>query len=571
MFKTNIKSPTQSKGLGNPMRMDAAKVARMVYSYRYVSLLLTSVVYLLGNDDPPFLFKAAIVIAVFLLTVWITNRYRVPVKTSRAFITTIALEMAGMALLIVLTGGAESPFLWCMLNPALVSATYLSAPASWSMLAGSLLFVVTVSYFRLIAQMESHKVLLSNSIPFLQLVLLMMLALQVFASLKKESGDANVCPDATMEHIKSLYQIVDTATQVESENMGKMFADFALKLTKMDMAFFWDLTRREGRAQLIVEGTGDDGTKNALGSVLEKSLNKLRVQDDVTLLDLADRGLFLVAPVKSTARFMGVLGVKIERSSGAEGRQWPARQILFLSELYAVIAERHHLTQIENQLMIIEEQNRIADEMHDSVSQNLFGIVYAVHSLSRQWKNMPEERLMEQLELIRESSNAVAQELRSTIYSLSSRKNDGSSWVATVKSHLERLSKLHGIEIRFEIEEDAHRITVNYQKALYRMISEAVGNAIRHGLSDRIEVVIRMEDEHVLLAITDNGKGFQTGQLKSHPKVTGLGIGNIQFLVKSLGGMLEISSSKGKGTRIFVRLPIRREENRGQEEAAVTL
>lgn len=174
-------------------------------------------------------------------------------------------------------------------------------------------------------------------------------------------------------------------------------------------------------------------------------------------------------PIKSSTRFWGVMGVKIEHSSYEEGRQGYIKQLGFLSELCSVILERHQLERIENQLMIIEEQNRIADEMHDSVSQYIFGIVYAVHSLSRKWKEISRDQIKEQLQLIQESSVAASQELRSTIYSLSSRKNGGDFWITTVKVTPGQRVKLHAVKVNLHVTGDDHRLHVNYQKLCFEL------------------------------------------------------------------------------------------------------
>lgn len=552
--------------MGIRMRTRTRLADRTLFFYRYVSLSLASLVYLTQESGLPLPARAAAALAAFGLTGWATWIYRRHPGARPRFKAALAAEMAGIALLVVWNGGLKSPFLWCLLNPVLVAAVSLSPAACWFLLAGGLAIAAGVSAYRQPLRAESPSEWLSDSIPFLMLATLMTLALQLFAKINRDSAQAKALMDESLEHLKTLYRIVETATRIGTDGMAKAFAEFALRLTKSDMAFFWDNAGTE-EAQMIFLGSGIGAARDALKRAVESNLDNLREQVNSSMLNVPPYGVFLVTPVKSMARFRGVMGVRIGDANLPGGKRWYAQQVFFLSELCAVILERHQLIQAENQLMIIEEQNRIADEMHDSVSQHLFSIVYAIHSLNRQWKDMPEDQVKEQLRLIQVSSQKASQELRSTIYSLSSRKNNGTTWVGAVRSYLDRLAMLHAIDIRFAAAEEDFRLPVQYQKALYRIISESVGNAIRHGASSRIEVDIRMEADEILLFVEDNGAGFQVREQRPNSKFSGLGIANIQYLVHSFGGGFEISSSQGHGAKVSVRIPLERRARETSGEA----
>ncbi|MFD0678600.1 MULTISPECIES: sensor histidine kinase [unclassified Paenibacillus] len=544
------------------MKAVVAKEDRMIYLYRYCSLALTSLVFLLGGKDPPFMFKLGIVMALVIFAKGITYAYQCSSKFSRKFKYIIGLEMAGMVVQTIFTGGIDSPFLWCVMNPALIVASSLSAVYCWLMLLGYILLVTSFSYFMADSHNESIGVFVLNNSDFYLMLLYMAFFIQVLADVKNKLERANKRTKETLWHIKSLYQIVEAAAHSESGNLRKIFTEFALRLTEQKTSFFWDVSANEEGERLIVHGIRHSEVEATLCLEMESRLKEFRSQESPSLINLYIYGEFLIMPVKSTIRFWGVLGIKIETSSQDEGRRWFVQQLYFLSELFAIILERHQLERIENQLIIIEEQNRIAAEMHDSVSQHMFGIVYALHSLIRQWPNIPEKQLKDQLQLILESSNIASQELRSSIYSLSSRKNGSSFWISTVTSHLDSLSKLHAVDIHVKVTGDDHRLPVNHQKALFRIISEAAGNAIRHGCSSSIEIELNLETGEAKLAVLDNGAGFDVNARLSDPNHTGLGVSNMKFLVESLGGTIEICSSEGAGTQIMAVMPIDYKEKR---------
>jgi signal transduction histidine kinase len=125
-----------------------------------------------------------------------------------------------------------------------------------------------------------------------------------------------------------------------------------------------------------------------------------------------------------------------------------------------------------------------------------------------------------------------------------------------VESLLANQAKLNGVRIRFRAPDSDRRLTIHHQKALYRIIAEGVGNAIRHGASSRIEVKITLRRNAVILRISDNGSGFDEHTRQLCPENSGFGLGNMKVLASSLGGNLQIDSGVGEGTRIVVRLPL---------------
>ncbi|MFC5703864.1 sensor histidine kinase [Cohnella faecalis] len=215
--------------------------------------------------------------------------------------------------------------------------------------------------------------------------------------------------------------------------------------------------------------------------------------------------------------------------------------------------------------VLLEERNRIAEEIHDRICPHLFGIACAVHSVEEDWSGMTEEQKLGQLREIQEAAAAATRELRATIYDLSLSEKGGVSWIHGVESLLASQAKLNGVRIRFRTADSDRRLPIHHQKALYRTIAEAVGNAIRHGASSIIDVKLTLRRCSVTLRIADNGKGFDMDSRPPSKKDSGFGLYNMKALASSLGGNLQIDSSVGSGTRIVVRLPLdQARDERGQ-------
>ncbi|WP_219837817.1 sensor histidine kinase [Paenibacillus sp. R14(2021)] len=210
--------------------------------------------------------------------------------------------------------------------------------------------------------------------------------------------------------------------------------------------------------------------------------------------------------------------------------------------------------QIESKRLVIEERNRIAEELHDRVSQHLFGIIYAIHSMKYGWRDLTEEQKLEQMKEIQEAASTASCELRATINNLSTSMSGSESWTGIVKSHLANQAKLNGIRIDFHASKSCSLLSINHQKALYRTILEGVGNAIRHGASSCVSVELTMKQGAVKLSIEDNGSGFDV-RSKMKKTNSGFGLCNMHALAVSLGGTFDIESKEGSGTRIILWLP----------------
>ncbi|MBB6671479.1 sensor histidine kinase [Cohnella nanjingensis] len=206
--------------------------------------------------------------------------------------------------------------------------------------------------------------------------------------------------------------------------------------------------------------------------------------------------------------------------------------------------------------LLFEERNRIAEELHDRICPHLFGISCAVHSAEQDGGGMTDAEHLELLKDIREAAAAATRELRKTIYDLSLSEHGGNSWLSSVESLLASQAKLSGVRIRFRPPALDRRLTVHHQKALYRIIAEAIGNAIRHGESSVVDVKLTLRRSSATLRISDNGKGFEGCAARQGSGDSGFGLRNMKALAASLGGNLQIDSGEGSGTRIVVRLPL---------------
>ncbi|MDT3427132.1 NarL family two-component system sensor histidine kinase LiaS [Paenibacillus forsythiae] len=531
---------------------------RMIIFFRYLSLFLTSLMFLVTHTGPALVYKIPIILALGLLAHVFIAFFRSFRHKPHAMMASVTIEMLLILLLTICTGGYDSPFKLYSLNPILIAAGSLSYYFCWSLLAGYFAIFLGFCYFFYKSLDDTFaSVLLENGNLFLALALTATF-MQLLSKLRRQREEAEARTDEMLEHIKSLYHIVETSSEHDFMNIGQVITDYALKLTKLNKALFW-FAGSSGGPSLVSRQTGwpPDEEENLFGE-LKKYEPEWRRQKEPIFRSFPGFGDLLMMPVRMSTRFVGVIGVKLEAHEGLEGRRWYIQQLMFLAELSAITLERHELSVTENRLIVTNEQNRIADEMHDSVSQSLFGIVYAAHSLKQSFRRMTPSQLEEQIELIHDSATKAAKELRITIYSLSSKKSGGPTWLGMVRSHLKSLSRLNDVEIVFKVKGDDFSLPYPYHKALFRIISEATGNAIRHGGAGNIEVELTLKPRWIGLAIRDDGIGFDTDLLwtRSEEGTSGLGMKNMQHLASSLGGDFQLSSNENAGTQILISIPV---------------
>ncbi|HHW98924.1 MAG TPA: sensor histidine kinase [Firmicutes bacterium] len=219
-----------------------------------------------------------------------------------------------------------------------------------------------------------------------------------------------------------------------------------------------------------------------------------------------------------------------------------------LRKAYTQLGEMHREAE---RLLVVKEQNRIANEIHDGVSQHLFSIVYALHGLRQRNTHIQDQETQEQLQLISATATRAAQELRASIYRIKPSPSTKQAFIATLAAQLEDMARLNDIRINLETEGSEDVVSPALRQAITRIIKEAVANAIRHGRCSRVDIELAMQPGSLELEIADDGIGFEPHNRRRR----GLGLSNMVDLAANFNGSLHITSAPGKGTCVSCRIP----------------
>lgn len=520
----------------------------LLFLYRYISLLLTSFFYLV-EPQPSLIFKVGVVVSLGVAAWILTDLQRRYLEHTKIVKMIVLIETLGVTLLLIPTGGISSPLIWYALNPVLVAATLLTPRFSW----GTLTFYLATATF-IANRNDSIIVVLANQSHFYLVCILITLLATLFSGLTKELlqvngklANTNEKYQETLDHIMSLYHMLENFSSHKSpKKLTDAMTMTLMKCLQKETAFFWVTDHAFQKSY-----TSNETTNRNLEMELTNDWEYLQKQKDAFTHTYHNEQYWM--KVIRTTKSIGVIGVNASINTEVKNTFLFHRIFEFLAELSEMMLERFHMDQMMSQLTISEEQNRIANEIHDSVSQRLFGIVYSLHSLQMKSRNISTDELEQEFEFLSQTANTTMKELRASIYRLSTVKKGEKPFLVLIENYLVEYAKLNDIRIVYDITGKESSISANTKNELYRIICEACGNAVRHGKCTLIEVKLALEEERTCLVIKDNGIGIQTKTVSM--KEQGIGLSNMQNIVHSLGGIFEIGTPYKMGTTIQIDIP----------------
>lgn len=196
------------------------------------------------------------------------------------------------------------------------------------------------------------------------------------------------------------------------------------------------------------------------------------------------------------------------------------------------------------------EQRRIAYDLHDDLGQHLVGIAFKAKLLGEKLQSTHREEAEDALAIAR-LANDAARQTRLTAHKL-----DGANGAIDLVTALPRLAAAleENCRVRVSVNTSAFSAAVSAQVAvqLYRIAQEAVRNAIEHGHADKVEIYLVSHQEHIVLTVSDNGRGFDPSVAQQ-----GLGFRTMGSRAHSVGGSCEVESHT-RGTTLICRVPIGR-------------
>jgi len=207
-------------------------------------------------------------------------------------------------------------------------------------------------------------------------------------------------------------------------------------------------------------------------------------------------------------------------------------------------------------LAVETERNRIARDIHDTVAQSLFGIVY---SLDASITMLPQQADAVKKELIelRTLANNAHDEVRRSIFDLWPSALTVELFMADLSNYVSSCCRPRPFSIIFSNNGDFNSLSSGMRRTVYRMAQEALANSARHSGAQSARLCLTVTDDEVYLVASDEGKGFEpSAALSRSLNREHFGLHGIQERSRALGGDCEIASQPNAGVRIMINLPI---------------
>lgn len=199
-----------------------------------------------------------------------------------------------------------------------------------------------------------------------------------------------------------------------------------------------------------------------------------------------------------------------------------------------------------------EERKRLSREMHDGPAQMLANILLRSELVDKTFKERGRAEAIKEMKSVRSMVRTSLYEVRRIIYDLRPMALDDLGLVPTIKKYLTSIEEYNQNTIIFKLHRDTERLPSKYEVALFRLIQEAVQNAIKHAQAEQITVNLEIAPRLVSAIIHDDGTGFDTNTKKENS----FGLIGMNERIEMLNGELDIQSTPGNGTTVYIRIPL---------------
>ena len=202
-------------------------------------------------------------------------------------------------------------------------------------------------------------------------------------------------------------------------------------------------------------------------------------------------------------------------------------------------------------LAVAEERNRLARDLHDSVTQSLYSLTLFSEAASEELSAGELDTVKNHLKELRQTSRQALQEMRLMIFELRPPELDEKGLALALRERLEAVESRAGMEISLKVG-FTERLNPNLELGLYSIAREAMNNILKHAHATKVAITLSKEDERVILEICDNGIGLDYSSEKIN---SGLGIKGMQERAKQIGASLDLERMPEGGTRLKVKVP----------------
>jgi signal transduction histidine kinase len=257
----------------------------------------------------------------------------------------------------------------------------------------------------------------------------------------------------------------------------------------------------------------------------------------------------LAVPLKVGGRPVGVFSTVMTEPN----REFSTTDLHLLdlfAQQAAIAIENARLYEQARQLAAVEERQRLARNLHDSVTQALYGVTLYSEAVFGQLSQGEIDKAAEHLRELQSTAREALTEMRLLIYELRPPVLEEEGLIAALQARLAAVEERVGVKTEFTVEGEFH-LPVEIEEGLYRIAQEALNNAMKHAQASNIRISLRRDESCVTLEIADDGVGLDPA---TAGKEGGLGLQAMEERAAELGGQLSLTSRPQEGTQILVEV-----------------
>jgi signal transduction histidine kinase len=274
------------------------------------------------------------------------------------------------------------------------------------------------------------------------------------------------------------------------------------------------------------------------------------VDPDYFLHTMAETRSELCVPIVSNGRVRAVLNLESRRVGAFTDEDVGVLETA--ADVLASATENARLYQRAQEAAVLEERSRLARDLHDSVSQQLFSMTLTAQAARAQLAKNP-ARATSQLERLQETAAAALAEMRALIFQLRPPGLSEQGLVAALQQHVAALDRREGLTVELLVSGE-ERYARGAEQAIYRIVQESLNNVVKHAGMCSVAITLDMQPDELRLRVTDNGNGFDLSS-ESYLSSRHLGLTSMRERAAEIGGTLDLRSQVSEGTEVIVAVP----------------
>jgi signal transduction histidine kinase/ligand-binding sensor domain-containing protein len=239
---------------------------------------------------------------------------------------------------------------------------------------------------------------------------------------------------------------------------------------------------------------------------------------------------------------------ELERQVADRTAQLSRTNVALEQEIAERIQVEQALRQSEREKAIVDERNRLARELHDSVAQSMYGVTIFAEVASQLLSSGQADQVAGYLGELKDTAMESLAEMRLLIYELRPPVLEEEGLASALQARLEAVESRAGLETEFHLAGE-RTLGSQVEEALFRIAQEALNNVLKHAQARRVVVSLGQDEDSVTLEIRDDGTGFDPTRAR---RSGGLGLRGIEERAAEIGARLEIESAAGSGTTVRI-------------------